>query len=144
MTKTQLIYNIGQAIAKMEGFFIQGSIANKNNSPGNLRNWQGVPTDGGFARFPSSEAGWKALYKQIENNIFGTGKRDVFPLRNQGLTLYQFFIGQRDADGVVIIGGYPGYAPGADRNRPEAYAKFVATQLGNVDIHTKLKDLITH
>ncbi len=144
MTKQELITSIARSIAKMEGHYISGSVSNRNKNPGNLRAWQGVPTDGGFARFPSSEEGWKALYKQIENNIFGTGKRDPFPLRNQGMSLYQFFAGHRDADGIIIPGGYPGYAPGSDSNRPGHYAQFVADAIGNVDIHTKLKDLITH
>ncbi len=144
MSKSQLITKIAQSVATMEGYWVGGSLAHKNNNPGNIRQWDKTPSNKGFARFATAEAGWKALYTQIENNIFGRGKRDPFPLRAiNGLSLREFFGGQRDDKGVVLVGGYPGYAPAADHNDPDHYAKFVAKQAAIESIDLKLKDLIT-
>lgn len=143
MNKSQLISGIASAISKMEGYGLLTSLARKNNNPGNLRTWSDVPSVNGFAKFKRAEDGWKALYQQIENNIFGRGRNDSFPARaKQGLTLKEFFAGQRDHNGQVIVGGYPGYAPGADNNQPEHYAKYVAEQAGIESIDVKLKSLI--
>lgn len=128
----------------MEGGFVNGSLANKQMNPGNIRSWPGVPTENGYSKFPSLEAGWKALYKQIENNIYGMGKKDNYPLRaKDGLSLREFFGGQRDKLGNVIPGGYPGYAPALDHNSPDHYAKFVAEQVGLLSIDDKLKTFVT-
>lgn len=144
MTKQDLITGIARAISKMEGFLVNGSLANKNNNPGNLRQWPATPSVKGFAYFASASDGWKALYQQIETNIYGRGKRDPFPLRaKEGLSLKEFFAGQRDSTGAVLTGGYPGYAPAADSNDPYHYAKFVAEQCNIDDIDTKLQKLIT-
>lgn len=144
MTKSQLISKIAAAISRMEGYTILSSLARKNNNPGNLRQWPSVQSVNGFAKFNKAEDGWKALYQQIENNIFGRGRNDSFPLRSkEGLTLREFFAGQRDQHGAVLPGGYPGYAPGADHNQPEHYAKFVAEASDISDIDVKLKTLIT-
>lgn len=143
MTKSQLISGIASAISKMEGYGLLTSLARKNNNPGNLRTWSGVPSVGGFAKFKRAEDGWKALYQQIESNIFGKGRADSFPARaKEGLTLKEFFAGQRDHNNETIVGGYPGYAPAADNNKPEHYAKYVATQANIKSIDVKLKTLI--
>jgi hypothetical protein len=60
------------AIAQMEGFNVSGSIAQRNNNPGNLRY---APTEvgsestasGTFATFATPEDGWAALQSYIEN-----------------------------------------------------------------------------
>lgn len=135
MTRQQLISAIAKAIAKMEGFYVNGSVASRNNNPGNLRSWPGVPTNKGFATFPSAEAGWQALHMQVESNVWGRGKRDPWPKRADGLTLREFFGGQD--------GGYPGYAPSNDGNKPEHYARFVASQIGVDDIDVKIKTFVT-
>ncbi len=144
MNKSQLITKIAQAIGRMEGYWVSGSIAHKNNNPGNLRSWPKTPSNKGFANFKTAEIGWRALYDQIESNIYGRGQRDSFPLRAKlGLNLREFFGGQRNDKGELLVGGYPGYAPALDHNDPEHYAKFVAKESGLNDIDTKLKDLIT-
>ena len=102
---------IAQAIAQMEGFFKPGgSIAARNNNPGNLRSWGSNPVVDGYAKFPTLQAGWDALRAQVDKNI------------GRGLTLQEFFGGKP--------GVYPGYAPAVDRNDPGNYANFVATQAG--------------
>lgn len=107
-------------MARQEGFYVPGSPAQRNRNPGNIRPWPKckLPTANGFIVFPSVEAGWEQLRRQIRLNI------------RRGLTCREFFAGQRDADGKVVPGGYAGYAPAADHNRPNEYAAFVAASVG--------------
>lgn len=109
-----------QAIERFEGFFTPGSLAQRNNNPGNLRSGPAqIGTDSnGFAIFPDVATGEAALANQINLNI------------GRGLSLNQFFAGQRDATGNVVPGGYPGYAPAADQNNPAQYASTVAGWVG--------------
>ncbi len=102
--------SIAQAIARMEGFFTAGSIAQRQNNPGNLRSWGSVPVVNGYARFSTPEEGWAALRRQVELNI------------GRGLTLQEFFGGKP--------GIYAGYSPGSDGNDPRGYAQYVAGQVG--------------
>lgn len=105
-----LVEAIAQAIAGFEGFFTPGTLAQRNNNPGNLRSWGNLPTSGGYAVFPTPEAGWEALRSQIRLNI------------SRGLSLLEFFAGKP--------GVYAGYAPSADQNRPAAYATYVSQRTG--------------
>ena len=146
--KTELIKAMSVAIGMKEGFFVtpeqylrQGkklpknyvpgqpmTLAQKNNNPGNLRMWKGVPQIGGFAFFGTLENGWEALRQQIETNIYGKGS--IFPLRRtKPMSFLEFFAGQRDAAGNVLPGGYPGYAPALDGNAPTVYARFVVSHI---------------
>ena len=106
MTKEQFLQLFSQAIATMEGFYVKGSIAKLNNNPGNLRSWGDRPINKGFAQFPDEASGFKALRQQIDKNIF-----------TRKLSLKEFFGGK--------LGVYSGYAPKADKNNPDKYAKFV-------------------
>lgn len=115
-----LIDSIAQAIATMEGFYKPGSLAARNNNPGNLRSWGANPIVNGYAAFPTVEAGWAALKAQIQKNI------------NRGLNLTEFFSGKP--------GVYGGYAPAADKNDPANYARFVAGRVG-IDINTPLASI---
>lgn len=113
-----LVDQIAESIARMEGFYKAGTLAARNNNPGNLRTWGSNPVVNGYAQFPTAEAGWSALKRQVQLLI------------DRGLTLKEFFSGKP--------GVYPGYAPAADANDPNGYAAFVAKRLG-VDINTPLK-----
>jgi hypothetical protein len=105
-----LTSDIASAIAQMEGYNTPGTLAARNNNPGNLRSGPGqTGTSGGFAVFPDPQTGWNALDNQVQLNI------------GRGLTLQQFFAGGN---------GYPGYAPSADSNNPTQYAAFVGTRAG--------------
>lgn len=115
-----LVDSLAGAIAKFEGFYKTGSLAQRNNNPGNLRTWGSTPTSGGYAVFPTLDAGWAALKRQIQINI------------DRGLTMYEFFAGKS--------GVYPGYAPAADSNEPYHYARTVASWIG-VDPSTTLKSV---
>lgn len=107
MTKAQLLDLFSKAIATEEGFYASNhTVAQRNNNPGNLRWWQGVSIRDGFACFETPEDGWVALRRQCELNIF-----------KRGLTFLEFFQGKPKV--------YGGYAPAADHNNPELYARFV-------------------
>lgn len=117
MTRKDIIASIAERIATFEGFFLTKkqsqntgakfpTLAQKNNNPGNIRNWGKSKIVGGYAVFDTPEAGWTALKTQIGKNI------------DRGLTLNEFFGGKKNV--------YPGYAPEADKNHPINYAKFVA------------------
>jgi hypothetical protein len=114
------VVSIANAIAQEEGFNVSGSIAQRNNNPGNLRS--GPSQSGaasGYATYANVTAGWQDLYSLIQKII------------GYGVNLYQFFGG-----GL----GYPGYAPAADSNQPAAYANFVAAQTG-IDPNVPLNSL---
>jgi len=116
MASNALIDSLALAIARMEGYLDasgaikSGTIAYRNNNPGNLRSWGSNPVVGGYASFPTASAGWVALKRQIELNI------------GRGLTLEEFFGGK--------AGVYDGYAPRADSNDPTRYARNVAQWTG--------------
>lgn len=106
---TPLVSSIASAIAQMEGYNTPGTIAAKNNNPGNVRSGAGqIGTSGGFAVFPDAATGWAALDYETQRRIAA------------GENLQQFFGG----------GTIPGYAPAADSNNPTGYAAFVAQQIG--------------
>jgi hypothetical protein len=99
------IDSIADAIARQEG-----TGCGVRNNPGNLRVWGNLPTSGGFAIFPTCEAGYAALRSQVQRNV------------DRGLTLEEFFAGK--------AGVYPGYAPAADSNQPVLYAAHVSAWTG--------------
>jgi hypothetical protein len=105
-----LVPAISAAIARMEGFYTSGSIAQRNNNPGNLRSWGTRRIRFGYAYFDTAEGGWAALYRQVRRNI------------DRRLTLYEFFGGK--------VGVYAGYSPASDRNDPVTYARYVAGHAG--------------
>lgn len=109
---SDLVQTIAEAIARFEGFFQPGSLAQRNNNPGNLRSGpRAVGKDSrGYAVYRTPADGWADLYRQVELNI------------SRGLTLREFFGGKP--------GVYAGYAPAADRNQPDRYAAYVASQAG--------------
>lgn len=114
---TPLVSAIAIAIAQEEGFNTPGSIAQRNNNPGNLRSGPNQSgTASGYATYATVAAGWSDLYALIQKII------------GYGVNLYQFFGGGN---------GYPGYAPAADSNSPNTYAVFVGQQTG-IDPNTPL------
>lgn len=145
MTQNELIRWFSVAVASMEGFFITPeqwramgrklpkdwkpgepiTVAQRNHNPGNLRSWGKRPIVAGYAYFETAEEGWTALKKQIKLNVYGAGTADVYSLRSSGLTFREFFAGQLKPDGTLKKGGYPGYAPAVDANKPAQYAEYV-------------------
>ncbi len=94
-----------QAIAQFEGFNKSGSIAQRNNNPGNLRyapNQTGTDKSG-YAIFDSPQEGWNALQRQIGLD------------QSRGLTLREFIYK---------------YAPPSDNNPTSNYLDYVSNQTG--------------
>ena len=105
-----LVDDLASAIARYEGFYTAGSLAARNNNPGNLRSWGSYPVVNGYVQFPDAATGWAALRAQVTKNI------------GRGLNLYEFFGGKP--------GTYAGYSPSGDNNNPNRYAETVAAWLG--------------
>jgi hypothetical protein len=105
---------LAQSIATFEGFFQPGTLAQRNNNPGNLRAGAGqTGTDpNGFAVFPDVSTGWAALYHQISLDS------------GRGLDLSQFI---------------SKYAPPSENNTGN-YLNYLTGQLG-VSPTTQLADL---
>lgn len=104
---------MARAMAAQEGFYRAGNKAMRNRNPGNIRPWPGctLPVLDGMIAFPTIEAGWEQLRKQIRKNIFV-----------RRLTMREFFGGK---------GSYAGYCPRGDgANDPDKYAAFVAGMVG--------------
>jgi hypothetical protein len=110
------VSSLASAIQQMEGWY-PGSLAYRNNNPGNLRPGLlavgATGSSGGYAVFPNYQTGWNALLGLIQSPGYWN------------LTLTQFFAK---------------YAPGADNNNPAAYAASVAATLG-VDANTPISQL---
>jgi hypothetical protein len=129
---SDLVNTIALAIAKQEGFYTKGSVAQRNNNPGALSgsSYRDGADSRNYDKFDSVDKGWAALKSQIAKNV------------NRGLTFQEFFGGQRDANGNVIKGGYAGYAPTGDprgANDPNSYANIIAKAVGipsNVKINS--------
>jgi hypothetical protein len=108
---------IASTIQQVEGYY-PGTLAYTNNNPGNLiyvGQAGATPGAGGFAAFPSYDAGYQALLNQIQNYA------------NRGLTI----------DQMMNL-----YAPaGQGTNNPTAYANTIASALG-VSTDTTVADAL--
>jgi len=72
MIPDALIQAIAQAIATAEGFFVAGALPARANNPGNLKMGNvGLGTIGGKTVYPSAEAGWGALHRQVSLMLTG-------------------------------------------------------------------------
>jgi hypothetical protein len=104
-----LIDNLAQAIATMEGFNVSGSVAQRNNNPGNLTaSPYATGNVNGYSVFPSADVGWQALDYQLQ--LYA----------NRGLTLEQ----------MVNIYAPSGNTPMTQGNDPNNYLNFLTSQLG--------------
>ncbi len=102
-----------RAMARQEGFYKAGSKGQRNRNPGNIRPWKKcpLPVANGMILFPSVDAGWEQLHRQVKLNF------------RRGLTTREFFAGK--------AGVYAGYCPRGDGdNDPDKYAAFVAATVG--------------
>lgn len=66
------VQDLANSIAQMEGFYTPGTIANRNNNPGNLRYagnqvGQESTVNGKFATFATPDDGWMALQSYIQS-----------------------------------------------------------------------------
>lgn len=155
MTRKELIEGIAQAIAEKEGFYLTEaqakrrrirypSRAQRNANPGNVRAWRDArgkryPTDGGYVDFVA----WaSARYPGLAGEALSQ------KALHEGWRVLRVLVGQY-IDGRYTEGKPPSliemfrvYAPGADGNNPEGYARFVAAKL-SVDAHHTITSLIT-
>jgi hypothetical protein len=111
------ITDLMNSVAKMEGWGVAGSIASRNNNPGNLRsglNQVGSENtvNGTFATFATPADGWTALQAQIDRQA------------GQGQTLRDFIYQ---------------YAP-PNENNTSAYLNNLVSSLG-VSADSSLSDL---
>lgn len=99
----------------MEGWFKTGTLAQRNNNPGNLRSSSlAIGSDSrGFAIFPDANTGWAALERQIQLDAA------------RGHTLKSFITK---------------YAPPGE-NDTASYLRYLTAKLG-ADANTFLADLI--
>ena len=115
---TGLIDKIASAIATGEGFFVNGSLPQRNNNPGDLRAapWLTHPVVvAGFWQAPNVAAGIAGLYHQIALDI------------SRGWTLAQLI---------------RAWAPPSDGNDTENYVRETARRVGidpNVPLQTLLE-----
>jgi hypothetical protein len=113
------------AIQQREGSLNPKTIGFKNNNPGNLRTApNSIGTKGGFAIFKNYNEGLKALKDHIIKN--GADKN---------LTILEYFAGKPSIK-------WPGYAPKADNNDPDSYARDFAKALG-VTVNTPMSKLFS-
>jgi hypothetical protein len=76
MTLPTIPYTLLQAIARNEGFYVQGTRPNRNNNPGDLelRPWMttfgATAGDPRFAIFPSEDLGFQALRHLLQFKIY--------------------------------------------------------------------------
>ena len=58
---------LGQLIAKEEGFYVQGSVPQRNDNPGDLEHAPGETHSGSaIGSFSDADAGWQALERQLQ------------------------------------------------------------------------------
>jgi hypothetical protein len=132
MTKDDVIGEFSEAIAQMEGYYLDPNTlsprqrkgihliggetsAKAYNNPGNIMGGWGTNRmdRNGYTMFPNKESGWWALKVQVSRNI------------ERKLTFKEFFGGKKDV--------YLGYAPaGHSANNPDTYARFIVTRLNKV------------
>jgi len=67
------VQNFAQAIARAEGFTVNGTIPQRANNPGALK-LAGWPTINGIAVFDSIDQGWAALHNQLQLIIDGRSR----------------------------------------------------------------------
>jgi len=97
---------LAQLIAREEGFYVPGSLPNRNNNPGDLRHAPGETHAGNpnaVGAFDTVEEGWAALERQL--GLYA----------ERGLTLSQMV---------------DSYAPPSDDNDSVQYLQFLCDGLG--------------
>lgn len=104
------VRDMAEGMAEFEGFYTQGSRAQRNHNPGNIKNVNqplSIGTDDlGFAIYPDNETGWIAMISLLRRKVFD-----------------QFFTGSISD---VIRNWTSGDAPEVQKN----YITFVSNRLG--------------
>jgi hypothetical protein len=75
MTQEQVIHAFAVAIAYAEGFYVNGSRAQRNHNPGDLTVdtvGLSIGTDGPFVVYANNDDGWLALHEQVRKIVTNT------------------------------------------------------------------------
>ena len=114
MTIPNLIYKLACAIAAQEGFFSPGTIAQRQNNPGNLRgaSWVGIVSMQGGYWLPTS--------------------------LQQGQAGEMHLIALYIAEGLTLTEFINKWAPSSDGNEPEVYIDDVMAWTGIDDANVQL------
>lgn len=69
-----------RAIARAEGFYVQGSVPQRANNPGAIKipGWTGQTLGEGISVLESEDAGWAALHKQLM--LIVSGQSSIYNL----------------------------------------------------------------
>lgn len=113
------VERLREAIARAEGWYVEGSRPQRNNNPGNLTKDFGYPItghDGPFPIFLTPEWGWTALRNQVEMMLDGSS------------AYYDPYMTIREV------------AEKYTETEKDAWAQNVASQLG-VTVDTRLADI---
>ena len=115
---TGLIDKLASAIATAEGYFVAGSVPQRNNNPGDLRGapWLTNPkVINHFVQFSTPGQGIAGLYHQVALDMA------------RGVTLRQLI---------------SKWAPPSDGNNTENYLKETARRVGIADVDQPLQELL--
>lgn len=114
---SRFLTTLGLAHQIHEGFY-PGSISSRQNNPGNIRFneslarfYGAIKGDSGFARFPTYQAGFKALLDDISAKICGKSRHIDYSKNPTFLTYVKV------------------YAPTEDNNNPLAYCEYLCSRL---------------
>lgn len=116
-TSTNALTTITQAMAKFEGYYIPGSVAQRTNNPGNVGTY-----GGNVASYSDVNQGWAALQNWVTNKVAA----------NPGLTFKQMM-------DIYLTGSING-TPGPNQN-PAGYAQYIADNVG-VDPNTPVSQVL--
>lgn len=133
MSRSELIDKIARAIAEMEGFYVRERItlAQRNANPGNIRQWRDAqgrpyPTHRGYVDFVQWAADQMpgSTMEQISERALAEGWRILRVL------VGQYIDGRYHGKPPTFLEMFSRYAPAADGNDPDHYARYVAEKLG--------------
>lgn len=89
-----IVRRFSEAIATAEGFFVDGSLSQRNNNPGDIM------AGGQFVAYKSISEGWQALYDQVYMMFYG-GSSYYNPSMTIRQVGYLYADGQHDPTGAA-------------------------------------------
>ena len=109
---------LAQLIAKREGFYVKGSVPNRDNNPGDLRHSPHSQHPGdanAIGQIDTVSDGWADLERQLTRDSA------------RGYTLKQLIEGTPDPVTGELVDGW---APASDGNDPNAYLNYLCAAGG--------------
>jgi hypothetical protein len=112
-------------IARMEGYYVPGTIAQENHNPGNLRyagQTGAIGQNKGYAVFASDDAGWAALNRQLELNASRGDTLEQFinryapPSENDTTNYLQYLVKGLGVGASTLLSQLTGY-PATERGQ---------------------------